>query len=513
MISQSKSMFLTVFAFAVLLIGACTDSTVTKPAEPGAPTQTDVALLSRGGFRVQELRMRELLRQVTLEAAVALADAQLRAEVFAALHSSPYREHKLHFASLLRGDGRHLLSAIASHRAALSAAVTPRGQSAQEAVLATLDSIVDLEFYMPVKDHFAAWEGGSNLIVASSLRDDGRVPDGFDLAGRAVTLSAAYPPATPALVLVPVETDFSRVTPAAPSGVDAVSANIAGIYMTRAVIYSDYEGWPNGNPEFEVHLFQTDVDMEYIDQVCAGEHQGAPYQWNTQETQDWSGEVLVATEGRLALSPNNQFQMWEDDADYCTATTGMPPRGAGDPRTELMNWASAVLGIVASGGTVSTVQAIFNAIPAYYALLDDGDDEVGVITLPGACYPTAPGPINFRINSSASGHPETGWVTLEYRFGGTGEPLCPLSVWIDGESFVYAGSVATWTAQPANGTPAYAYQWYVNGSPTGTGQSYSEQVGGVDFELSVTVTDAVGTTASAAISVTVSSCPPPQISC
>lgn len=506
MTGPTRQVSWTAIALAALL-WACVEDAATPPELPDeAPRASDARITSRGNFSVPESQMRALLRRVTREVAVALADEALRATVHGELHASPYREHKLHLGTFLQNGGQELLRAMAAVR-----------QGEPSGITATLDSIVDLEFYMPVKEHFAAWDGGPSLIVASALRDDDTPPDGFDLAGRPIGLSAATPPPTPTLVLVPVETDFStNATPPAPSGADATTSSIAGMYMTRAVVYSDHEGWPRGNPEFEVHLFQTDVDHEYIDQICAGQQQVPPYQWNTEETQNWSGEVLLATEGRLALSENNQFQMWEDDSEACSPSGGRPPRADDLTVSEMTSWASAFLGIVAAatGDVVDVIKFLLNAVPAAYNFyVDASDDPVGVLTLAGGCWPLDPGPAKFVIISSANGHPETGWATLDPRFDAQREPICPMSASISGPSFVYANNVITWTAVVSNGTAPYTYQWYRDGAPVSTQQSYTGNTGWSDFVLRVDVIDAVGRNAGSTKSVTVSSCPPPEIQC
>jgi len=464
--------------------------------------------------------MQELLEQVTREVALALGDERIRRQVYTGLQMSPYSEHKLHFGNFLRGPGTPLLAAIAAARGATPSPGAAPVEARTEAVLATLDSIVDLEFYMPVRQHFTAWDGDANLIVASALRDNGSTPVGFDLTGQAVTLSASQPPPTPTLVVVPVETDFSRVpSQSAPQRADAAAtADVGpGIYMTRAVVYSDHEGWPRGDPEFEVHLFQTDVDMDYLDQVCAGQAQdNINYRWNTEETQDWTGDVALATEGRLLLSPNNQFQMWEDDTDACTTTTGRPPKANAFTRSEMANMASALLRTAATqgGDVIAFIQTLLNIIPVAYTWFDDGDDDVGIFELPGQCWPTAPGPVKFNIRSVRSGHPINGWVILDFRgISQSREPWCGPSVFIDGPSALSPGEEGTWNANPVNGFPPYTYQWYLNDSPAGTGQTFSTSAGGESFEVSVTVTDRDGKQASDAMPVYVMSCPPPEIIC
>lgn len=504
--------------FLGILLTACTD----EPVNPQEDREAATMLPGRAGGQVSEQRMRVLLRQATREIAVALADDGVRASVYAELHASPYREHKLHLSTLLRKTDRALLDGMATARqVARGEPATPDVTLAPQ-VLATLDSIVDLEFYMPVKEHFAAWDGGATLIVASTLRDDERTPYAFDLSGVPVALSGAAPPATPTLVLVPVETDFSRpATAAVPGGMGRATMTGPSVYMTRAIIYDNHEGWLMGDGEFEVHLFQTDVDGEYHDQQCAGQDQGPPYQWNTEETQDWSGVVTLATEARLALSQDNQFQMWENDGfpnpDACTASGGMPPRGAGNTATEYLNFASAYLGIF-GGNPITTIKSLINAVPAAYAFFDDGDDAVGVLSLPGGCWPGTNGVADpvvwWLIRSPASSHPITGNVLLDFgEVSGAREPICALSTTIGGPTFTYDGTTYNWTANVSNGSLPYTYEWYRNEVLVGSGQSYSETVFTPNFDLRVIVTDAVGATASQFRRVTVSTCTPPQKVC
>jgi len=81
----------------------------------------------------------------------------------------------------------------------------------EDAALAAVDSLIDMEFYMPVKEHFGRWTGDSNLIVAAALRDH-EIPVAFALDGSRVTLHSAHEaPPTPTLGIVPSETDFSQI--------------------------------------------------------------------------------------------------------------------------------------------------------------------------------------------------------------------------------------------------------------------------------------------------------------
>jgi len=128
--------------------------------------------------------------------------------VYQSIHNSTFREHKLHLRTLLRGAGAQLTAQL----------VVGRGNGATQArVLALVDSAVDLEFYMPVKEHLARWTPDGPLLVATALHDH-EIPIANDLNGTAVRLSSAeIAPTIPTLALVPVEQDFPAIaTPPPP---------------------------------------------------------------------------------------------------------------------------------------------------------------------------------------------------------------------------------------------------------------------------------------------------------
>ena len=63
------------------------------------------------------------------------------------------------------------------------------------------------------------------------------------------------------------------------------------------------------------------------------------------------------------------------------------------------------------------------------------------------------------------------------------------------------------------GQSPYSYQWYVNGTPSGTGASINYTPGGSDFWLKLHATDYYNLVAKDSLYVTVSSCTPPEIVC
>lgn len=84
---------------------------------------------------------------------------------------------------------------------------------------------------------------------------------------------------------------------------------------------------------------------------------------------------------------------------------------------------------------------------------------------------------------------------------------------ISGPSIAAPFSQVTWSAVISRGAPPFTYQWFLNGSLVGTAQSLTLTTGGSDFTLRVDVRDPQGVLGTSSSEITVSSCPPPQITC
>ena len=84
---------------------------------------------------------------------------------------------------------------------------------------------------------------------------------------------------------------------------------------------------------------------------------------------------------------------------------------------------------------------------------------------------------------------------------------------VGGPALVYSGYSATWTSGVSGGQTPYAYQWYINGSPAGTGTSLNHTASGSAFWVKLQVTDYYSLVAKDSLYVTVSSCTPPVIIC
>jgi hypothetical protein len=298
-------------ALAVVVAG-CTDRTGPEPpfrapSGPGPDVRIKPAATARD---VRERLARHLAR--------ALARADLRREVKAALDGSPVREHKLHFQRWLDAGDRHTLQEVA------------RADGVPEAALAAdAYGVSALEMYLPVPAHRAAWQGDEHLLVAT-VGADHEAPVAFTLEGTRLVLDPERPPATPVLVLVPAESDFDHpsVAPKVESfigdGGGAPAGPPHGLYMRSAHFVSDFEGWPKGNPEYEIHILgQAGTSDSLQSYSCAGERAGGSYYQFNMDGSDWTGSVLLISDQQIAAfkgtHPNQNFRVFavEDDDTAC----------------------------------------------------------------------------------------------------------------------------------------------------------------------------------------------------
>jgi hypothetical protein len=432
--------------------------------------------MSRAGIPVKKNVMESLASSVARQVAVALQDASLRAQVHSALENSLFRENKLHFEAFLRNGGEALLDGMAN----------ARGSHADD-VLLMLDSIVDLEFYMPVSEHRVSWAGGDNLIVATAIDDDGAVPRGFDLMGSDVPLSADQPPATPTLVLVPVETDFSK-PPAQRSihGTEVAQSmtESPGLYMRREMYLDDREGWPNGNPEIEIHIFVRDGAGNFVDTQCAGEEQGGDFKFNHDESDEvFEDDVALILEAGIGTNPI-EISVWEDDdGDPCDTDGGRPPDTGNDIIDDFDNMAAReLISVIGSGSKTVGLDTLTTNMDLDYAQF--ADDPIGELSLSNSCFPSS-GEVRFNAYKPDHGT-YNGYAYLDFTFG-TRSPFCGtpppavLSASVSGPTTVQSGASCTWNANVSGGETPYTYSWsgkvsgsssQVTGSLTSSGWIY-----------------------------------------
>lgn len=298
---------LTAIALAAAL-AACDRPAPTEIVDDTAPGQAATVAAQRASDRAV---MNRLARRM----ARALADPEFRAYIRSELERSPFVEHKLQFQSFLSRSDRRALREVARLNV-----------ESESAVQADAAAAIPLEIYFPVPAHRAGWSGGADILVATA-REDREAPVAYDTRGRSRILSAATPPATPVLALVPVETDFKAF--GSPGFLICCSDGpvptppTPGLYMTKSHFVQDFEGWFKGSPEYEIHILgQAGTSDSLTDYQCAGAPAAGYYRFD-QNSLDWSGQVLLFSQIQLnnykAAHPNQNFRIiaLEDDDTGC----------------------------------------------------------------------------------------------------------------------------------------------------------------------------------------------------
>src|SRR6476620_1910940 len=244
------------FAGAVLLTGCSEQRSPVSTAE-----ESEVRPMAEMDAR--RLPMERLARRV----AMALADPEFRAYVRRSLDASPFVERKLPFSRFVGAEG---------DRAGLAMAQAD-GEELQ-AVATDVRDAGGLEFYFPVPDHAARWQGDDRILVATEVNDH-EAPVAFDVHGKRIVLDPETPPSIPVLAVVPQETNFDGRS--AIQGATCTNCGGEGGYpppqpplpptsppppalrMTYFSVNKDFEGWLKGDPEYEIHIMapvsQTDT--------------------------------------------------------------------------------------------------------------------------------------------------------------------------------------------------------------------------------------------------------------
>ena len=131
--------------------------------------------------------------------ALALQDQGLRQRLKNDMRRSPFPEHKLDVAAYLRGQSGGIV---------LAKMAQATGRTRAD-LLALLDRAGPLEMYFSIPAHRETWTGGADLQVLGSTRAEGQFATAYTTSGTPVSVLVATVPATPTLVVVPQETDFS----------------------------------------------------------------------------------------------------------------------------------------------------------------------------------------------------------------------------------------------------------------------------------------------------------------
>ena len=330
-------------------LSACADS-VSSPVGPGAPrdVRTEVAAASSGAERLALTRIARLV-------ALAMDNEPTRQRIKRDMKAAPFREHKLQLGTYLRSnDGKTLLNRMVSSSG-----------GTQRDLLATLDAIRPLEFYMPVTKHRESWTGSADVLVVSQLSESEAIV-AFDEKGREVTLDRNAAPAQATLSIVPVETRFDQPMAVATSknahdqngtaigtlepikesapvmcmslcgggGGDVLDPSTpyvpppsgpTGLYLEFSRILDAKEPWFRGDPEIEVHIqgpTSPAAPTYGVDLSCSGEHAYDFRKVFDQNGGFWSGSVMLFSATEIA-DYNSKFKdgfhvlFWEDDNTPC----------------------------------------------------------------------------------------------------------------------------------------------------------------------------------------------------
>jgi hypothetical protein len=209
--------------------------------------------LAGAALRIQEDAANELARAIAL----AMQDAGIRQRVKNDMRMSPFFEHKLELRQYLHGQSGGILLAKMAHATGRS----------RDNLLALLNSVPPLEFYMPVIHHRTSWRGGANLLIATALSEE-MTPIGYNLDGSLVSLSKDTVPEMPTLVLVPVETDFSNpIDLRRYRNSEDQDGQVIGNYQRRP------ESNPNENAAWTVMPYSDECPPEVIIE-CTGDGGG-----------------------------------------------------------------------------------------------------------------------------------------------------------------------------------------------------------------------------------------------
>jgi hypothetical protein len=308
--------FLIPMVAAVAALGATACDGPRIPTDPRSAGPVTASAEKPSALTRQD-RQERLARRL----AVALANPARRAALATRLRQAVGTERKIHFQSLLGGDGGvwHLALAEASRGGA-------------EALAAELGGVGALEVYLPVADHRNRWDGGPDLLVATAI-EDGAPPVAFDISGRRSQLDPAAPPERPVIALVPAEQPFAAngdiycFTGCTGGSGGGYTSSSPGLYMTYAAFNSTYEGWLKGNPEFETHVLGQEGSSSSLSPYqCAGERAGGAYYYD-QNARTWSGSVMLFSQAQLdayrTAHPDQALRVLvvEDDDTACQLRT------------------------------------------------------------------------------------------------------------------------------------------------------------------------------------------------
>ncbi len=366
----------------VLGVAACSDQASTPQPESGPDA------LPRAPAELPQARL-DRLERLARRTARALTDPVFREDVRQAIATSPYREGKVHFQRYLRSDGGRRLGLVASENA-----------EAESDLDSDITRSGSLEMYFPVPEHRRAWQGGTELLVATAGAD-GEAPIAFDLTGRRIVLDPKQPPTVPVLAVEPAELDFDAASVALATcdlwscgdggGGAPPPALAPGLYMSKLELVQDFEGWLKGDPEYEIHILGPAArgDNQNVASVqCIANNAVAPYKWDM-NSKTWTGNQLLFSRAQMdafdKTHPGKPFTVFavEDDDTGCQIKTDADRAGKLFKALgqAFADWKSAQGQKITPDGLnriLKAAQSGFALLTALYSVITTADDIIGV---------------------------------------------------------------------------------------------------------------------------------------
>jgi len=434
--------------------------------EPPTQVEAPEVQLAVAGASSEEAELTDLTRSVALTLG---QDDRIRSTLHSAMTASPVAEGKLDFGAVMADEAFGFLSAMADATG-----------KAPEALRQEQQSVRALEVYLPVPGHREVWKGGSDLVVASALDEDGLLA-AFDLKGNPIKLRDDVPPDQPVLVLVPSETDFARAqassvpqSAVAESGWDAplLSTTSGSLIMTKTYLSDLHEPWYRGNPEIELHDFNASSGNFF---KCVDNSDGYD-----QNNSYWYGSESILSYSQLN---GTIVQFWEDDDGNPCPEPPNPDASTQVALSTLHTWA-LFTGISFYTGTFGWGTQVILGLWLTYnwgaAGFPNSDDFVGALMIPqdDECFATGTGDVRFYlVDESGNNLPDY----LEVTEVDLDRNTCPVDVDITGDTFACPEGepIGELGALVVGGSGTIQYEWWEDGVLRGTNATYSL------FDLSV----------------------------
>jgi hypothetical protein len=254
----------------------------------------------------------------------ALNDPAVRAWVRAELNRSPYVESRIRFKQdLTRASSRPEITNVLAHARLGATQKTD------------IQSLPELELYMPIREHLKSWRGGADVQVAVPINRDEEYMI-YSLDGSSRRSRNDHMPATATLVLANSEIEYDDQESALKGGsrtgpmMSAASSSrpISTAQHTRLSalrVLAEHDGFLAGTDEVEVFgamvtWFLTGQFKECTRITGVGDLlklPNSPPDWNVYYLLNNSGRTIATAVPTVGSADKVYIHAYEDDLDGC----------------------------------------------------------------------------------------------------------------------------------------------------------------------------------------------------